>query len=123
VLTENNEFGFDDAGERVPIQRPPAPTPALELLYGLQEAGAVIPNAAEAVEEIEKAFDMCGLSRAIEVLRLVKDELGEDSAAWMEMERAMSNIAYPLRVLSPKAKAARWLDRFKSKHSVNTKAK
>ena len=74
------EMAFDDNGERVPVYRPPEPSPALVLLESLTELGAVIPRTAEAMTAIEDFADVQGDSRAAEALAIIIDRLPNTKA-------------------------------------------
>ena len=75
-MTGQDVIGFSDNGEPVPVWRPPAPEPEVELLDSLEDLGCAVVNRRAALSAIERAFDAVGDRRAAEALAEIFARLG-----------------------------------------------
>ena len=108
-----HSVGFDDDGQPVPVYSPSLPLEH-QLLDSLR--GVDLENdRAQAIREIERAFDQVEVSHLAQVFDWLRGKLGEKSVAWRAVEEAIGVQDNRSRNLSPKEKVQRWLNRFKDK--------
>jgi len=98
-------FGFDDGGQPVPVYAPSLPLEhqLLDALRGLD----LDDDRAQAIREIERAFDKAEIQRLAQTLDWFKQRLGQGSAAWEAIKNLMDN---PSSKPTQKQKVARWVE-------------